>query len=29
MNGSIDWFRPGRFAIAEVAQEFSGLILAR
>ncbi len=29
MNGSIDWFRPGRFAIAEVAQEFSALILAR
>lgn len=29
MNGSIDWFRPGRFAIADVAQEFSALLLAR
>lgn len=29
MNGSIDWFRPERFAIGEVAQEFSALILVR
>jgi TetR/AcrR family transcriptional regulator, cholesterol catabolism regulator len=29
MNGSVDWFRPERFAIGEVAQEFSALILAR
>ncbi len=29
MNGSIDWFRPGRFATADVAREFSALILAR
>ena len=29
MNGSIDWFRPGRFAIVDVAHEFSALILAR
>jgi AcrR family transcriptional regulator len=28
MNGSIDWFRPGRFVIADVAQEFAGLVLA-
>lgn len=29
VNGSIDWFRPGRFAIADVAQEFSAVLLAR
>lgn len=29
MNGSIDWFRPARSDIREVAQEFSALILAR
>jgi AcrR family transcriptional regulator len=28
MNGSIDWFRPGRFVIADVAQEFASLVLA-
>jgi AcrR family transcriptional regulator len=28
MNGSIDWFRPGRFIIADVAQEFASLVLA-
>lgn len=28
LNGSIDWFRPERFAIAEIAREFSDIVLA-
>lgn len=28
MNASIDWFRPERFTIAEVAQEFADLVLS-
>lgn len=26
MNGSTDWYRPGRFDIAELAQEFAALV---